>query len=106
MDEDFILISEKRLFAAPSRAMKCRQMLWVKAKLAEGEPVVLADIVRDHKEEFSKSEIYHAAHSLVNHGLLTRDDTSWGVLVKGKEKTRYRCAVRFIAPFTHGSRVW
>ena len=100
------MISEKRLFVPPSRAMKCRQMLWTKCKLAEGKPVVLTDVVRDYKEEFRKSEIYKAAVALVNHGLLTRDDISWGVLVRGKDRIRYRCAVRFVAPFKSASRIW
>lgn len=104
--EDFALISEKRLFVPPSRAMKCRQMLWTKAKLAHGKPVILTEVVRDYKEEFPKAEIYKAAHTLVNHGMLKRDDISWGVVVRGKEKTRYRCAVRFVPPFTSASRVW
>jgi hypothetical protein len=81
-------------------------MLWTKAKLADGKPIILTDVVRDYKEEFPKAEIYKAAHLLVNHGMLTRDDISWGVLVKGKDQIRYRCAIRFVEPFTNASRAW
>jgi len=109
MNEDFALTPEqerKKLFAPPSRAMKCRQMLWIAARLAGEKPVLLTDLVRDHKEEFAKSEIYHAAVALVTHGVLARDDVSWAVITKGKERTRYRCAVRYVTPFTSASRIW
>ena len=107
MNEDFSLIAEDRkLFLPPSRAMKAREMVWAAAKVAEGNPVLLTDLVRDHKEEFKKNEIYHAAVALVTHGVLARDDVSWAVITKGKERTRYRCAVRYVTPFTSASRVW
>ena len=108
MSEDFTLTSEdarRKLFRRPTRAMKCRQMVYSIAKAA-GTVVPVADLVRDYRGEFKSAEIYRAARALVTHGILARDDVSWAVLEKGAERTRYRCAVRFVYPFTESSRVW
>jgi hypothetical protein len=108
MSDDFVLTDEetKKLFRAPSRAMKIRQLIWSKAK--EGAParVILSDIVRDHREEFLSAEIYKAARHLVLHGFLTREDVSWATIEKGSERKHYRYAVRFVEPFTNASRKW
>ena len=102
--------TRRKLFRPHTRAMKCRQMIWSEAKAravaAGGEPVPLADLVRDHKGEFRSAEIYRAAKTLVTHGALTREDISWAVIEKGSELTRYRCAVRYVEPFTEASRSW
>ena len=107
MSEDFTLTNEdtRKLFRRPSRAMRIRQMIWKSAK-ATPDPIALADLVRDHKGEFLSAEIYRAARALVKHGMLTRNDINWAVIEKGSEKTRYRCAIRFVEPFTNASRVW
>ena len=106
MNDSFTLTNEdtRKLFRRPSRAMQCRQMVYSKAKGA-GIPLSVADLVRDNPE-FRSAEIYRAARSLVNHGILTREDISWAAIDKGAERTRHRCAVRFIEPFTEASRVW
>ena len=83
--------------------MRCRQLVYSEAK--EGAHVAVADLVRDNPE-FRSAEIYRAAQALVTHGMLTREDISWAVIEKGEERTRYRCAVRFVEPFTNASRVW
>lgn len=86
--------------------MQCRQTVYSKAKAALGIPLPIADLVRDNPE-FKSAELYRAARSLVTHGILTREDISWPILGKNKEKTLYRCAVRFVEPFTvDSSRKW
>jgi hypothetical protein len=108
MNEDFVLSSSeetRKLFRPPSRAMKCRQLIWATTKATGENPVALADLVRDH-EEFRASEIYRAARALVLHGILTREDISWAELVGGRERTRYRYAVRHVEPFESASRHW
>jgi hypothetical protein len=103
--KEFALEETRRLFRRPSRAMKIRQLIYSTAKAADGT-VVLADFVADHKEEFRSSEIYRAARVLVTHGILTREDTSYGVIEKGRERTRYRYGVRYVEPFKSASRKW
>ena len=104
---DFMLTSDdpRKLFRRPSRAMKVRQLIYSTCKAIDGA-MVLADFVRDHKGEFKSNEIYRAAHVLVTHGILTRDDISWFELVRGKERTRYRVAVKYVEPFSSASRKW
>jgi hypothetical protein len=108
MSDDLVLTSEetRKLFAPPSRAMKCRQMIWSAAKAAGEKPVALTDLARDHQGEFRRSEIYRAARTLVIHGILTREDISWAEITRGKERTRYRYAVRHVEPFQNASRCW
>lgn len=104
--EDLVLSSEDRkLFKPPSRAMRCRQMIWSIAKGAE-KPVALSDLVRDHCEEYRRSEIYRAARALVIHGILTREDVSWFELVNGRERRHHRYGVRYVEPFRNASRCW
>ena len=99
-------MKEEKLFTPYSRAMNCRQLIWSVVKGADG-PVAVMDIIRDHKESgFKKMEFYKAARALVIHGILMREDISWGVVVRGKERTRCRCAVRMVEPFTNASRKW
>jgi hypothetical protein len=107
MSENFTLSAEdpRKLFRRPSRATKARQMIYSKAKAAEDKPVPVADLVRDNPE-FHSAEIYRAAKVLVTHGVLTRSDISWAALEKGTERTCYRCAVKYVEPFTEASRVW
>lgn len=95
----------RKLFRQPPRAMQVRQLVWSEAKAKS--PVVLADLIRDHKEEYRASEIYRAARMLVTHGILTRADISWAVAGRGKERIHYRQAVSYVEPFTSGaSRKW
>ena len=85
--------------------MKIRQLLYSTCKAVDGS-VVLAEFVADHKEEFRSAEVYRAAKVLVTHGILTREDVNYGFLEKGKERTRYRYAIRYVEPFTSASHKW
>ena len=107
MSEEFVLTADnpRKLFAPPSRAMKCRQLIWSKAKEADPKPVILIELTRDYPE-FPKSEFYHAARALVIHGILTREDINWAEFVRGKERMHYRYAVRYVKPFANASRHW
>ena len=105
MNKNLSFDHPRNLFRPPSRAIKCRQLVYAKAKEI-GKPIAIADLVRDNPE-FRSAEIYRAARALVTHGILSREDISWAVLEKGSERTRYRAAVTFVEPFTaNTSRVW
>ena len=93
------------LFTPPSKAMLCRQVLWKKCRQADPNPVVLADFYK-YDEEFSPGTVYKAAKKLVTSGILERQDISYACIVKGKERTSCRIAVKFVQPFTSASRVW
>ncbi len=44
--------------------MNCRQLVWGIAKAADGKPVAVMDMIRDHAENgFSKMEFYKAART-------------------------------------------
>lgn len=107
MADEFTLQAQetRKLFRPHSRAMKCRHMIWSAANRAGAESVAVADLVRDNPE-FKSAEIYRAAKFLVTHGVLARKDITWAVIEKGSERTRYRCAVRLVPPFTDASRSW
>ena len=107
MTEDLVLTSEetRKLFAPPSRAMKCRQLIYSTAKAA-GRSIALADLVRDHHGEFRRSEIYRAARTLVIHGILTREDINWAEIARGRERVHHRYGVSYVEPFVNASRYW
>jgi hypothetical protein len=110
VSEPFELKDETRgkrslMFAPPSKAMLCRQALWMKCRQANPNPVVLADFYK-YEEEFSPSIVYRAARKLVRNGLLERSDVSYGYIARGQERTSYRIGVKFVEPFTSVSRKW
>jgi hypothetical protein len=110
MSEPFVLSNPEKtkqslIFAPPSKAMLCRQALWAKCRLADPNPLVLTDFYK-YDEKFSPNIVYQAARRLVLRGLLERRNVPYSYLAKGKERTGYRTAVKFVPPFESGSRFW
>jgi hypothetical protein len=103
--QDELVARRSILFAPPSKAMRCRQALWMKCQQANPNPVVLADFYK-YEEEFSPGTVYRAAKTLVRHGILERQDISYGYIAKGQERTSYRIGVKFVEPFISSSRKW
>jgi hypothetical protein len=93
------------LFAPPSRAMRCRQALWMKCRQADPNPVILADFYK-YEEKFPPGIVYQAAKKLVTSGILERRDIPYTRIVKGKERTSCRIGIKFVEPFASSSRSW
>jgi hypothetical protein len=93
------------LFAPPSRAMRCRQALWMKCRQADPNPVILADFYK-YEEKFPPGTVYQAAKKLVLSGILERRNIPYTRIVKGQERTSCRIGVKFVEPFVSSSRKW
>ena len=52
MSENFTLANDdtRKLFRRPSRAMRCRQLVYSRSKAALSIPLAIADLVRDNPE--------------------------------------------------------
>ena len=95
---------KNRLFTPPSNSMLCRQALYRQCAQSD-HPVILCEFYR-FDSDFSPGTVYRVAKSLVRHGILTREDVAWTKVINGNKRTTYKCAVKYLPPFSNASRKW
>jgi hypothetical protein len=97
---------DRRAFAPPCRAERCRDGIWRSLKERPDQLVTILDLIRDL--DFPARDMYRAAKALVHRGLIERSDVTWSELgTDGIEKTHPLIAVRFVPEWgAAGSRKW
>lgn len=89
-------LSTRRLFRPPSKLAVCGQAIWTHLKQMKPEPVTLVDLrLNIGPFDYGSSDIYRSARALVARGFAEKTSVSWSAIVKGKERTYHRIALRF-----------
>ena len=55
---------------------------------------------------YGSSDVYRSARALVSHGFAEKTEVSWSAIVKGKERTYHRIALRFPSEDRMVDRQW